>query len=68
MDQVHGEKDKGVLFDWSSLQVGSILHNQTKEALTFCEIALICETFQRGDYKKLCQLIVIYPGGSVKEP
>jgi hypothetical protein len=54
-----------VRFDWSKLQVGSSLHQITLEALEFGKRALAVGTFAKGDYKKLCQLVVFYLGGDV---
>lgn len=55
------------LFDWSSLQPGSVLHRQAVESLAFCSRALLTETFPRGDYKKMCKLVVVYLGGEVED-
>ena len=38
---------------------------QAREALEFCEHALHTNTFTRGDYKELCELIVVFFGGHV---
>ena len=56
-----------VLFDWSSIQVGSPLHTQALKSLQFCSRALKINTFSRGDYKKLCQLVVVFLGGELEE-
>ena len=54
-----------VKFDWKTLQVGSPLYSLAFEALEFGQRALSINTFVRGDYKNLCQLMVFYLGGNV---
>ena len=51
-------------FDWSKLRAGSI-YNIAKSALQYGERALKIGVFARGDYKKLCELMIFYLGGKV---
>ena len=51
-------------FDWNAV-LGTPLEVQAREALEFCKHALHTNTFTRGDYKELCELIVVFLGGHV---
>lgn len=53
------------IFNWKTLQVGSPLYETAKEALEFGKRALALNSFARGDYRKLCELYVVYLGGDV---
>ena len=57
---------KLIKFQWKN-HTGSNLEIQAQEALYFCKHALNTDTFKRGDYKELCQLIVVYLGGVVQD-
>src|SRR6218665_1520151 len=63
--QAAASGNKLCLFDWSCVQVGSELHSMALEALQFGQRALELNTFARGDYKKVCELFVVYLGGKV---
>ena len=65
--QMAAQEKTLVLFDWSSIQVGSPLHTQALKSLQFCSRALQINTFSRGDYKKLCQLVVVFLGGELEQ-
>ena len=52
-------------FDWSKLRVGSSIYNIAKMALQYGERALKIGVFARGDYIKLCELMVFHLGGEV---
>lgn len=54
-----------VKFNWKLLPVGKPLYKLAIEALEFGKRALVLNTFQRGDYKNLCELMVLYLGGDV---
>ena len=54
-----GNKDL-VRFNWKSLTVGSDMYNFAVEAHTFGNRALKTITFERGDYRKMIQLVVYY--------
>ena len=52
-------------FEWKAV-LGTTIETQAQEALSFCNHALKTSTFVRGDYKELCELIVVYLGGHVE--
>ena len=52
-------------FDWKVV-LGTTMETQAQEASSFCNHALKTSTFVRGDYKELCELIVVYLGGHVE--
>ena len=54
------------LFDWDSVDPGSKLHNLAVKALEFCQLVLTNMSLERGDHRNLCQLIVVFLGGSVE--
>ena len=60
------DMSKLIKFQWKN-HTGSNLEIQAQEALYFCKHALNTDTFKRGDYKELCQLIVVYLGGVVQD-
>ena len=46
-------------FEWKVV-LGTSMEIQAQEALSFCNHALKNSTFTRGDYKELCELIVVF--------
>ena len=61
------DKSKLIRFNWSKLQTGSPLFEITREALEYGQRALKLGLFARGDYRKLCELVVYYLGGDVPD-
>lgn len=55
----HGNKDL-VKFNWKSLTVGSDIYRMAEEARTFGTRALKTCLFERGDYRKMVELVVFY--------
>ena len=60
------DHDQLQLLDWNSLDEGDPLHSQTLKALVYCKKALETKKFERGDYRKLCELTVVFLGGEVE--
>ena len=52
-------------YDRDEFKVGTTFHTRVIDTKNFCETALTRDCFQRGDYKALCELLVIYLGGHV---
>ena len=51
-------------FDWAK-HTGEITGFQAEKVLEFCVRALRIDTFDRGDYKTVCSLKVIFLGGAI---
>jgi hypothetical protein len=56
-----------VKFNWSqdAFRSGTLLHQLALETKEFCSTALKRETFQRGDYKYLCELLAFFLGADI---
>ena len=52
-------------YDRDEFKVGTTFHTRVIDTKNFCETALKRDCFQRGDYKALCELLVICLGGHV---
>ena len=52
-------------YDRDEFKVGTTFHTRVIDTKNFCETAWKRDCFQRGDYKALCELLVIYLGGHV---
>ena len=70
MDKI--EKDVNTLaniekFDWNKpdFAFGTLFYNLANETMEFCTTALKANTFDRGDYKYLCQLVAFYLGADL---
>ena len=61
------DESKLIRFNWSKLQTGSPLYEITRDALEYGQWALKLGLFARGDYRKLCELVVYYLGGHVPD-
>jgi hypothetical protein len=55
-----------VKFDWAANK-DTFIEEQAEKALRFCLKCLSEGTFPRADYRELCQLIVVWLGGPVKD-
>jgi hypothetical protein len=59
--------EKVVKFNWSqdAFRPGTLLHQLVLETKEFCTTTLHRETFQRGDYKYLCELFAFFLGAEL---
>ena len=46
-------------FNWRAI-LGTPMESQANDALNYSIFALYTQTFTRGDYRELCELIVVY--------
>ena len=59
------DSDNFVHFDLKAIK-GTFLELQVNETIQFCKMALMTNTFERGDYKELLELTLLYLCPDVK--
>ena len=69
VDKINSEDAVLKKLNWSKPEFcpGTLLHKLLKETLEFCNTALAMSTFERGDHKYLCQLVVVFLGGHIEK-